>query len=131
MKKGKTVTDTNGHIESSETIRNLKCTLTPDETRIYGQDLAKENASRDEAEERKKEIDAQLKAEIESHSTKALSLARKINNGYEYRDVKCEIIHDYREGTVTTTRLDTKENVEHRVMTAEERQTKMELQEAP
>lgn len=113
--------------ETVETVKNLKCVLSPDEVRVYGQDLAKENASRDESEERKKEIDAQLKAEIESHSTKALSLARKINNGYEYRDVKCHELKDYRRGIVTIMRQDTNEIVSERAMTAEERQVKIKL----
>lgn len=106
-----------------EMTKNLKCMLTPDETRTYGMELARANASKDEAEERKKEVDAQLKAEIESHSTRALNLARKINNGYEYRDVKCSMAFDWEANSVTVTRTDTDEVIELRAMTEDERQT--------
>jgi hypothetical protein len=108
--------------EQKKITRNLKCILTEDETRIYGMDLARSNASKDESEERKKEVDAQLKAEIESHSTRALNLARKINNGYEYRDVECLTEFDFTKNSATITRVDTGEVVEKRAMTDDERQ---------
>ena len=112
----------NGH---KELTRNLKWTLTQDEVRTYGVELARANASKDEAEERKKEVDAQLKAEIESHSTRSLNLARKINNGYEYRDVKCLVEYDYDKNMVQIVRTDTQEIVETRAMTEDERQTSL------
>lgn len=108
--------------------RNLKCILTPDEVRGYGQELAKANACKDDAEQRKKEVDAQLKAEIESHETRGLSLARKINNGYEYRDVECETRFDVKKATARTYRMDTNELIEERAMTPDELQTKLELE---
>lgn len=113
--------------EKKKLSRNLKCTLTPDEVRTYGMELARANAARDEAEERKKEVDAQLKAEIESHQTRGLNLARKINNGYEYRDVECEMDGNYKTNTVMIRRLDTNEIIETRAMTDEERQTHLSL----
>lgn len=113
--------------EQKKLTRNLKCILTEDETRLYGMDLARSNASKDESEERKKEVDAQLKAEIESHSTRALNLARKINNGYEYRDVECVTDLNFTKNSATVTRLDTGEVVEKRAMTDDERQTGLDL----
>lgn len=113
--------------EVGMTTRNLKCQLTPQEVHDYGVRLARANSSKEEAEERKKEVDAQLKAEIESHSTKALNLARKINNGYEYREVECAILHDFKANTVSIRRVDTNELVETRALSAEERQTGLAL----
>ena len=114
-------------IQPKELTRNLKCVLTPDEVRTYGMELARANANKDEAEERKKEVDAQLKADIESHSTRALNLARKINNGYEYRDVKCFVEFDYLKNTASVIRLDLNELVETRAMTDDEHQTSLSL----
>lgn len=109
--------------------RNLRWILTRDEVHAYGQELARANASKDEAEERKKEVDAQLKAEIESHSTRALNLARKINNGYEYRDVECRLDFDYKKNSVAIVRLDTMETIETRAMTDDERQLGLAMDE--
>lgn len=109
--------------------RNIRCVLTRDEVHAYGQELARSNASKDEVEERKKEVDAQLKAEIESHSTRALYLARKINNGYEYRDVECQVQFDYMKNSAVTIRLDTMETIETRAMTDEERQLGLPIEE--
>ena len=114
-------------LDTKPLTRNLKCMLTQDETRTYGIELARENAAKDEAEERKKEVDAQLKAEIESHSTRALSIARKINNGYEYRDVECTLDCNYTKNSATIRRTDTGEVIETRAMTQEERQMGLNL----
>ena len=105
--------------------KNLKCVLTPDELRVLGQELARANQTRDEIEERKKGIDAQLKADIEEQSARSLSLARKINNGYDYRDVPCVQRSSLETNTVTTIRLDTLVVIDTRAMTQEERQTSL------
>jgi hypothetical protein len=118
------MSESNGY---KKLTKNLKCILSEDETRKYGMELARANANKDEAEERKKEVDAQLKAEIESHSTRALNLARKINNGYEYRDVECLMQFDYPKNSVRIERQDTYEIIETRSMTDEERQTSLSL----
>lgn len=102
--------------------KNLQCRLTPEEYVTFGQELARANASAEEVEERKKQVDAQLKAEIESHATRALSLSRTINNGYVYRDVTCTQRFDYRTNTVTTIRGDLLIVIDTRAMTEAERQ---------
>lgn len=115
----------------STVTKHLKCLLSDHEIRTMGQDLARSNAQKDEAEERKKAVDAQLKSEIESHATRSLSLARTINNGYQYKDVDCAMRFDYLTNTVTTVRTDTGEVIESRAMTTEERQVELTFDEEP
>ena len=102
--------------------KNLQCRLTPEEYMTFGQELARANAEAEAAEERKKQVDAQLKAEIESHATRVLSLCRTINNGYVYRDVTCSQRFDYRTNTITTIRGDLLTVIDTRAMTEAERQ---------
>lgn len=120
----------------SKVTKHLKCLLSDHEIRTMGQDLARSNAQKDEAEERKKAVDAQLKSEIESHATRSLSLARTINNGYQYKDVDCVMRFDYLTNTVTTVRLDIEklgrhEVIDSRAMTTEERQVELTFDEEP
>lgn len=105
--------------------KSLKYTFTQAEILELGSDLAREYAARTEAEANKKEVDAQLKAEIESHAAKAESLSRKLNNGYEYRDVECNEIFDYVQKTLSLERLDTGEIIYIRQLSVEELQSSL------
>jgi len=109
--------------EQSEIVRrNLRHDLTPDEINALGRQAAKAAADADEREERRKEVDAQFKAEIKSLHATASIAHRKINNGYEYRDVECSRVQDFTHNRVIVTRLDTSEVVEDRAMSGQERQ---------
>lgn len=113
----------------SKVSKHLSCLLSDQEIRTMGQELARANAQKDEAEERKKAVDAQLKSEIESHATRSASLARTINNGYQYKDVECVMRFDYVTNTVTTVRTDTGAVIDTRAMTTEERQVELKFED--
>ena len=105
-------------------IRKCRFDLTDEEKMELGQRAARELQSLQQAEESKKEIDAQLKGTIEGHRAQALSFSRTLNNGYEYRDAECDERFDWESGMVIVTRCDTGERVDARPMTTEERQSR-------
>ena len=82
----------------------------------------------EDREARKKAVAAQLKAELEQAVNELRMMSGKHRDGYEYRDVDCEVEKNFRMGLVTTTRLDTGEIVGERAMTTEERQQALKLE---
>jgi len=103
----------------------LKCQLTEKEKTELSAKIAKAISDRSSAEAKLKEVNASIKAQIAQLDAEISEKALQINNGYEYRNVECQMDKDYRLGTVTITRLDTDEVIRERPLTAEERQ--MEL----
>ncbi len=89
--------------------KNLKHNFSQEEMIQLGSELAREYAAKTELEMRKKDVGTQLKAEIESHTLKAEAASRKLNNGYEYRDVECTEIIDTENKVCRLKRLDTGE----------------------
>ncbi|MBW7995330.1 MAG: hypothetical protein FVQ81_01915 [Candidatus Glassbacteria bacterium] len=66
-----------------------------------------------------------FKAKIKAAEAVITSCASIIRNGYETKELECEITLDYDKGMVFITRRDTGEVVENRSMTAEEQQMKL------
>lgn len=93
------------------------------ELKQFSSDMARNSAEQSEAEESKKAVVAQFTEKISAAKAKVSSLARKINSGYEMRDVRCEIWLDFPEaGRARILRLDTNEIVSERAMSETERQ---------
>lgn len=107
--------------------KSLPCILTDAERLQFGADLARESNLLQEAEDRKKAVGSQLKAEIEEHRAKANLKAALISAGYEYRDIECQEIWEYELGMVTIWRNDTGEVVSTRAMTKGEQQLHMDV----
>ena len=115
------------NISTTNTKRSLRWDFTDEEKLAMGLELARENEEATAVEERKKEVDSQLKAEIDSHVAKSQSLSRKINNGYEYRDIPVKITKDLGKNSYTEVREDTGQTILERALSAEERQAKLDV----
>lgn len=112
-------------------IEYLKCELTDAETADAARELAKANARRAAIEQQKKEVDSQLKGEIEAQNTVIQRLATLINTGHEFRNVECTVILDKPEaGKKTIVRNDTGEEVTVKPMTDADRQMVLDLEQA-
>ena len=106
----------------------LRCNFSEEEMKQLSLELARAAQEETEAEEEKKATMAQFAESIASCKAKVSSLARKINNGYEMRNVECEVrLDDPSAGMATVVRLDTGETSKVRQMTAEEMQPTLEL----
>jgi len=110
------------HVKTKE---HLKCILTEEEIKESGAQLAKSYSDITDLEEEKKSVVSDFKAQIDKATAEASLLARKIQNGYEFRNVGCEEIWDYDEKLVYVVRVDTGETIRSRVMTSEELQKKL------
>ncbi len=107
----------------------LKCDYTKDEMLEMGHDLSRASQSRRSLEQQKKQIDAQLKGQIEEQNTAIERLSNAIFNGCEWRNVECRVELDTPStGRKRIVRIDTGEEVRIILMTDEDRQLVMDLQ---
>lgn len=108
----------------------LKYQFSEEETRENAKRLARKNQEIAELELKKKQLAADLKAEMDTAAADAARLARWVNDEYDFRMVDCEImLNSPREGQKTMFRLDTGEVVKTEKMTADEMQQVMEFAE--
>lgn len=109
----------------------LKYEFTDEEIAEVARDLAAANRKRASLEQRKKEVDAAIKAEIESENSVIGRLSNLIVVGHEYRDIEVRIELDTPEpGKKRIVRLDTGEEVAVKNMTDQDRQMVIDLQSA-
>ena len=73
---------------------NLKCMFTEAELKEKAIHLAQECRSMEDVEKEKKQVMQDFNAKLAAHSAKVGLLSNNINNGYEYRYVKCDVIYD-------------------------------------
>jgi hypothetical protein len=117
------------------TVRNivpktLKCLLTDQEKLEFAAEVGRETQLHAAAKERKKEVMAQLTADVELHRTAVDRLGTLLANGYEYRTIDCLEVLDYELAVVRVTRTDTGEVCDIRPMTPSERQRELPLRPA-
>jgi len=82
--------------EEREIVKDfLKCLLTEREMRESGVALARANSAIVELENKKKKFNDQIKAEASGVEADISKLSMILQNGYEYRDVECEVDRDF------------------------------------
>lgn len=104
---------------------HLKCILTEKEIKESGANLARFHSEISDLENQKKSVVSDFKSKIEKATAEADIEARKIQNGYEYRSVECEVQKIFDEKVVQVVRTDTGEIIKQRAMTPDELQEKM------
>jgi len=83
-------------MEKEHSDEFVKFILTEAEKRDLATDMARKVAELNQAEDEKKAIMSDLKSKIDGLAAAVNSAATKLNNGYEYRTVSCEIDRDYK-----------------------------------
>ncbi len=106
---------------------NLKCILSDDEYRENAKKQASLLEKNEDLEADKKSFNDRIKGKISTNDAELQILTRTIRDGYEFRDVECEVIEDYDLGLVKVIRLDTGEVEEERQMTESELAKRDEL----
>jgi len=109
--------------------RELAVTLTTAEIMEKAKDLAKLQQDKVAAEEQAKSAAATYKDRITMASARINILSRDISNGYEYREVDCEWLYDYKKGKKILIRTDTQETIKTEDITASERQEGLRLED--
>jgi hypothetical protein len=108
--------------------KSLECKFTESEIKDFSRTLAYECRQVAQLEEQKKEVVSDFKAKIDAKHSLISMLSNNVNNGYEYRNVDCEVELDTpKKGIKTLTRIDTGAEVEVTKMTESDRQTELEI----
>jgi hypothetical protein len=116
-------------IKAKTTIfESLEYKFSEVEKQVLGQDLARAMADIGELEEKKKKLVAEFKSQIQEQSQKASSIARRINNGYEYRETECVVYFNKpKQGFKEIYRTDSGEFVREARMSPSEMQLEINL----
>ena len=113
------------NVKTRNTTESLKCILTDDEIRRYGIAQARANAEIATAEEELQSVKSQYKSRVDAATATRNDMAKRINNGYEFRQVDCVERWDYVSNDITVRRTDTYEVVSRRTMSRDEMQRKL------
>lgn len=114
-------------VKTRDLTMSLPVKLTDAEKLQIGAEMAHEQQNLGMAEQRKKEVTAQLGATIESHRAQVSKFSHLLNSGEEYRDVVCIETLNYSTRMATVHRKDTGEQVRQRVMREEDFQRELPL----
>lgn len=107
----------------------LSVRLTDEDVLKYGREAARAVADRESIENDFDSIKKDYKARIDEQSAIVAKLSPRIHSSQETRDVVCEEVKNWTDGTVVVTRLDTGEVTESRPMREDEKQMEVELED--
>lgn len=109
--------------DTKRQYETLKFTFGPEDLMDLGQQLARETQGVYDFEKRKKEIDAELAAQIKAANGRVECLTTKLNNGYEMREVEVMVLFDEpRQGMKRIIRADNNEHLRDDAMSFDELQ---------
>jgi hypothetical protein len=114
----------------SEFSQSMKVALTKDELIEQGEIVSEAQAEFTQAEMELNSMKAQFKGKMDAAECKGRVACGLIRDKFQYRPVKCRKVLDYDKGSMTLTRLDTGEMVEHRPMSEQERQMEIDFDRA-
>ena len=116
---------------TAETSEFLRYDFTPTEFMEHARILGRLNQELARSEERKKSVTAELAADVKRHQDEVSNQSQLVSNGYEYRDIKCEIqYHVPEKGKKTIIRIDTGEIVRVAFMTGQDMQEAFDFDQA-
>ena len=114
-------------IETSK--RNLKHHFSEDEKQDIGAALAKATQKKYSLEDDKKAVMDQFKSRISASEFDIKAQSLLLSNGYEFRDIECEIIRDFVLKKISFRRIDIDEIVDTRDMMPHEMQMELDFQD--
>lgn len=100
----------------------LSCALNDVEWNNRAQELADAHKKTEAEKQRKKDVSAEINADVKAAEARESKLANVVATRREQREVVVEVTYDYQKGIVSKTRTDTKEVISTRDMTTMERQ---------
>jgi len=113
-------------VENFESMQ--KCVLTGDETVERSKEMAQLMSEIGSDEADLKAVVQEFKSRIACKEARLGTLARNVQNGFEFRAVPCERVFDYACGLVSEFRVDTKERISQRRMNDDELQQDLGLE---
>ena len=107
--------------------RYIRCDLTEAERSEATKELSRAIDAKDRADQEKAAVAADMKSRIERAIADIGRWNRTVRDGYEMRNVDCQVVYDFTEGVVRTVRTDSGEELESRKMRQEERQRQADI----
>ena len=104
----------------------IKYTFTENEKKEIAIEMAQKVANLQQAEDDKKAVASDFKSQIDGIQASVNSAATKLNNGYEMRSIKCEVVPNYDKKVWEYLRTDTGEQTKEKPMTANDLQMKLQ-----
>lgn len=117
----------NNVLEKS-TSRHLQVIFSQDVMGTMSKELAMSFNRRSQLELKLKEVTTQIKGEIAKADADISRLATDVERGYTYRDVDCTLIYDFTSNLYSMVRNDTKEVVESRPLSDDEKQLELPVE---
>jgi hypothetical protein len=115
--------------ERNECAELLQCELNDQDILGYSRDMAGMQQTKNELEEKKKEVTKEFGLKISRAENNMAELANKIRTRKEIRNVNCYWEYDWTEGEKILVRKDTAEVIRRETITASERQRHMDFAE--
>ena len=103
----------------------IKYILNEDEKKEIAITMAQKVTELNQAEDDKKSVVSDFKSRIDGLQAEVNRSATLLNNGYEMRNMKCEIISDYDAKVFRYVRTDNGETIKERKMKSEDLQRKV------
>ena len=95
-------------MEKKKIKQTMQCLLSAEEKLALAQEMAQSTGKKSSLEAALKEISSQYKAQIVQQENLIQQASQRIRDGYEYREVDCEVEYNVPErGQKTIIRLDT------------------------
>ena len=123
--------ETNGvpKLRTAKVTEYLRYDFTDAEFMEHAKTLGRLNQELARSEDRKKSTTAELAADVKRHQDAVSAASQLVSNGYEYRDIECEVrFHEPEKGKKTIVRLDSGETVRVAFMTGQEMQEAFEFE---
>lgn len=79
-------------------VCSIEYHFTPEEKEEKAKQLAVACQDKQAVEDKKKMVNSQFKAEIDSYSTKINLLSNHLSNGFEFKEVECDVILNFAKG---------------------------------
>lgn len=119
------------NVKRTREKRHLACPLTTEELLHAGDTLSRKLSDFDQVTAELESFKAQVKGKQKTLEAEIGVQRSLVRDKVEWREVECEEIMDWDDGTVTIVRLDTGEETEKRKMRADERQLQLPLDPDP
>ena len=113
-------------MEKEFTNEYVKVIFTETEKREIAQEMAQKVSELQQAEDDKKAIMSDYKSRIDGLQANVNSAATKLNNGYEMRSIKCEIVPNWDNKKWEFWRTDTQEFLRDKPMSSDDLQMKLD-----
>jgi len=115
-----------GNVDTEFSNEYCRYTFSEDEKKEIASDMAQKVGELQRLEDELKAVKSDFKSQIDRVQAEVNNSATKINNGYEMRLIKCEVVKDYTKMTIRYIRTDTQETTKERKLTEDERQMRID-----